>query len=443
MGSEEESNDGSESNDFKYFVEGDTLNDNWDPLGNKENSLLNLVSLRKRVLKLDFEFVEDRDMNHPDLEVGLIFQNVGVFRKTPNASRSTLEPFTQSSTLTSDNINTCRGRGRGRGMAIQLNRDRGRGRTNGPLTGYVVYFKDISTPFGVQHLVILDDEKQPEEKGMVLMAHTPLIGRYASQWPRLTNPLYTEQWSREVPLNKTSKVWSLQATNHHRFNEPSILPTLGRRMIEGKAKRGDAIQFFVEFRYIKGFREWTKDILSRCEHKLVTAQAFCEAWCPSTNTLLTSFGELSISFWDLHTLDGFPINGLVYDEVVPCAKELDGVDETGWRFVPRSCKFLFHAYHLLQESNGSDQFSQVPVDKWIKFWFKRATKYCKPPPCKEKKAVRPKLTHNPSGTFVAHGKWSSAEEALFSKLGLEGSLKRRNVLGSILSVLALHLRPSY
>ncbi|KAL0295966.1 UNVERIFIED_CONTAM: hypothetical protein Sradi_6648700 [Sesamum radiatum] len=168
----------------------------------------------------------------------------------------------------------------------------------------MVYFKDISTPFGVLHLVILDDEKQPEEKGMVLMAHTPLIGRYASQWPRLTNPLYTEQWSREVPLNKTSKVWSLQATNHHRFNEPSILPTLGRRMIEGKAKRGDAIQFFVEFRYIKGFWEWTEDILSRCEHKLVTAQVH--------NSV-------------------FPINGLVYDEVVPCAKELDGVDEMGWR----------------------------------------------------------------------------------------------------------------
>ncbi|KAL0423640.1 UNVERIFIED_CONTAM: hypothetical protein Sradi_0898800 [Sesamum radiatum] len=42
------------------------------------------------------------------------------------------------------------------------------------------------------------------------------------------------------------------------------------------------------------------------------------------------------------------MNGLLYDEVVPCAKELDGVDETGWRFVPHSCKFLLHAYPLLQ-----------------------------------------------------------------------------------------------
>ncbi|KAL0461231.1 UNVERIFIED_CONTAM: hypothetical protein Slati_0010700 [Sesamum latifolium] len=181
------------------------------------------------------------------------------------------------------------------------------------------------------------------------MAHIPLIGRYVRQWLRLTNPLYTEQWSREVPLNKTSKVWSLQATNHRRSNEPSIMPTLGRRIIEGKAKWGDAVQFASEFRYIKGFWEWTEDILSRCEHKLVAAQvydsvyaslftydrnsdvikAFCEAWFPSTNTLLTFFGELSISLWDLHTLAGLSMNGLLYDEVVPCAKERGGVDETG------------------------------------------------------------------------------------------------------------------
>ncbi|KAL0396187.1 UNVERIFIED_CONTAM: hypothetical protein Scaly_0067100 [Sesamum calycinum] len=241
------------------------------------------------------------------------------------------------------------------------------------------------------------------------MAHTPLICRYARQWSRLTNPLYTEQRSREVPLNKTSKVWSLQATNHRHSNEPSILPTLGRRIIEGKAKRGDAVQFAGGFRYIKGYWEWIEDILSRCEHKLLAAQvydsvymslftydinfdiikAFYEAWVPSTNTLLTSFGKLSISLWDLYTLVGLPMNGLLYDEVVLCAKELDGVDETGWRFVPHSCKFLLHAYHLLQGSNGGDQFSQVPADKWIRFWFKRALKYCEPPRVKRKRRFAP------------------------------------------------------
>ncbi|KAL0303253.1 UNVERIFIED_CONTAM: hypothetical protein Sradi_6193400 [Sesamum radiatum] len=50
------------------------------------------------------------------------------------------------------------------------------------------------------------------------------------------NLLYTEQWSREVPLNKTSKVWSLQATNRLCSNELSILPKLGHRITEGKGK---------------------------------------------------------------------------------------------------------------------------------------------------------------------------------------------------------------
>ncbi|KAK4439984.1 hypothetical protein Salat_0333300 [Sesamum alatum] len=66
--------------------------------------------------------------------------------KTPNVARSTVEPFTQSSTLTNDNITTVKGRGRGRdrGITTQSNRGRGRGRgrprgrgrSNGPLTGY-------------------------------------------------------------------------------------------------------------------------------------------------------------------------------------------------------------------------------------------------------------------------------------------------------------------
>ncbi|KAK4411835.1 hypothetical protein Sango_0256500 [Sesamum angolense] len=107
-------------------------------------------------------------------------------------------------------------------------------------------------------------------------------------------------------------------------------------------------------------------------------KAFYEAWCPSTNTLLTSFGELSISLWDLHTLVGLPMNGLMYDEVVPSAKELDGVDKMGRRFVRHSYKSLLHAYNLLQ-TNSND------------------------------------------------------EEALFSKLGIEGSLKEETLLVTCLA----------
>ncbi|KAL0463332.1 UNVERIFIED_CONTAM: hypothetical protein Slati_0220800 [Sesamum latifolium] len=133
-----------------------------------------------------------------------------------------------------------------------------------------------------------------------------------------------------------------------------------------------------------------------CEHKPVATQvydsvyaslftydrsydvikAFREACCPSTNTLLTSFGELSISLWDLHTLTGLPMNGLLYDEVVPCAKGLDSVDEINF------LKFL-----LTIRSNFS---------------------------LKE-----------------------SRKEALFCKLGIEGSLKEETFLACWLSTFAL------
>ncbi|KAI3445188.1 hypothetical protein Pfo_001853, partial [Paulownia fortunei] len=101
-------------------------------------------------------------------------------------------------------------------------------------------------------------------------------------------------------------------------------------------KWGDVIQFLGEYHYIKRYWAWTEDILSRYEHNLLAVQiydlvyaslftydsnsdivkVFCEAWCPLTNTLLTSLGELSISLWDLHTLAGLPMIGFLYDKVV-------------------------------------------------------------------------------------------------------------------------------
>ncbi|KAL0410874.1 UNVERIFIED_CONTAM: hypothetical protein Slati_3677100 [Sesamum latifolium] len=109
-----------------------------------------------------------------------------------------------------------------------------------------------------------------------------------------------------------SKVWSLQATNHRLSNEPSILPTLGQRIIKGKSKWGDDVQFTGEFRYIKGFWEWTEDILSRCEQKLVAAQVYDSAYA-----LLFTYDRNS------EVIKAF------CEACRPCAKELDGADETG------------------------------------------------------------------------------------------------------------------
>ena len=73
---------------------------------------------------------------------------------------------------------------------------------------------------------------------------------------------------------------------------------------------------------------------------------FYEHWSPSTNTLYLPNGKESISLWDLNLLGGLPTIGMFYDEVISSAKELLGRDKNGV-FLPRSCRYLFHAYHRL------------------------------------------------------------------------------------------------
>ncbi|KAK4400533.1 hypothetical protein Sango_1159400 [Sesamum angolense] len=196
----------------------------------------------------------------------------------------------------------------------------------------------------------------------MLAIYAPLIGgRNVSLWPRLTNSSHLSKWCQEISLCKNIKAWILRA-NHHEppRHQPSDdfahLCTLGRSIIEGDAKWDVDLRFIREFRYTKGYWEWTEDVLSRCgdrlchikiydavyaslftyDHNSDIVKAFCEAWCPLKNTLVTSAGEMPISLWDLHELAGLPMTDCLYDEVVPSALELTGVDEKRERFIPRS-----------------------------------------------------------------------------------------------------------
>ena len=45
--------------------------------------------------------------------------------------------------------------------------------------------------------------------------------------------------------------------------------------------------------------------------------AFCELWRPSTNTLSTFIGEMSISLCNLQAIAGLPVQGHFCDGVVP------------------------------------------------------------------------------------------------------------------------------
>ncbi|XP_057797554.1 uncharacterized protein LOC131013483 [Salvia miltiorrhiza] len=316
----------------------------------------------------------------------------------------------------------------------------------------MVFFMDVCVS-NQDYLVILDNKEQSTDKGTRLKVHKPLIGHYARRWPRFTNPLHKAMWTREARLTKTTTAWTLEAAHHQPTYEVTPLLTLGRRIAEGNAKWRNDMQFFGEFRYIKGYWEWSEDVLSRFASELRTAgiydpvyaslftydrntevmKAFCEAWCPTTNTLLTLSGELSISLWDLQFLFGLPAIGRLYDEVVPCTKELLGVTQDGSRFVPVSCKYLLHAYHAIGNDNGKAPRCSVTIEEWIKFWSKKKSRYQPPPPRKEKKSVRSKATHNPTGELRAHEPWSSVEKGLFVKLKIDESYWDETYLAAYLA----------
>ncbi|KAJ8440424.1 hypothetical protein Cgig2_017657 [Carnegiea gigantea] len=97
-----------------------------------------------------------------------------------------------------------------------------------------------------------------------------------------------------------------------------------------------------EFSYTPLYWEWLEDVLTRCKDLLVInhlfdalyaslfiydkcsniVRAICEYWCPETNSLHTSKGEVPISLLDIYGFLGLLLSGFLYDEVVPPSKEL-------------------------------------------------------------------------------------------------------------------------
>ena len=170
----------------------------------------------------------------------------------------------------------------------------------------------------------------------------------------------------------------MTAKNQEKFT------TLGSRIISGDAIWGQSFQILGEFTYIPKYWEWAEDVRFRChkyldEINILNAvyaslytydrdkdiiRAFCENWCPATNTLHLASGEASISLLDLHRLGGLPFYGLFYDEVILCAAELTSSGDKG-RFFPKCCEHLFVAYHFLGEKKHFD--SWVLMEDWINF----------------------------------------------------------------------------
>ena len=141
-----------------------------------------------------------------------------------------------------------------------------------------------------------------------------------------------------------------------------------------------------------------------------------------------------MSLWDLRLLGGLPVVGSIYEEVIPSASELTGVDKkTNTTFVPHSCEFLFSAYHHLRKRKGKN--SQVSIDEWIQFWFIGDTKYefKKPRVRKYKSVIRPKSTKNPTGNLDKPRQRTSSEEAIFGNLGIKSAFRDQTHLAAFLS----------
>ncbi|TYK00336.1 hypothetical protein E5676_scaffold1923G00140 [Cucumis melo var. makuwa] len=232
--------------------------------------------------------------------------------------------------------------------------------------GTMVYFTERFLS-GVRHLVILSDRNQPKEDGLSLIVEKPWAGAFVDHWPRLTNNSVLPRLSVEVPLFEGKSAWVLQSSIHNEAHNSSRALTLGQRLIEGQTRWGIVTKVPGEFCFTDCYWEWLELVVGRNTRLLystrlygtVTAslytydcnsdvvRAFCEAWCPSTNTLHIMAGELSISLWDLWSFGGLPIKGDFYEERIPSFKELTSTSRDKTKCLPTTCQYLFQAYYSI------------------------------------------------------------------------------------------------
>ncbi|TYK19639.1 hypothetical protein E5676_scaffold242G00260 [Cucumis melo var. makuwa] len=289
----------------------------------------------------------------------------------------------------------------------------------------MVYFTERFLS-GVRHLVILSDRNQPREDGLSLIVEKLWAGAFADHWPRLDNNSVLPRLSVEVPLSEGKSAWVLQSSIHNEAPNSGRALTLGQRLIEGQTRWGTVTKVPGEFCFTDCYWEWLELVVGRNTrllysthlYSVVTAslytydrnsdvvRAFCEAWCPSTNTLHTMAGELSISLWDLWSFRGLPIKGDFYEEMIPSFKELTSTSRDKTKCLPTACQYLFQAYYSIvctqrnDRSASSKNDSQVTIGSWISFWYLGSRSYDKPTTRKQKKVSRSKSTQNPDGSKI-------------------------------------------
>ena len=178
----------------------------------------------------------------------------------------------------------------------------------------MVLFRDLSSS-KKKHLLILMNESKLEKNGIKLLIHKPLTGSFADGLPKLGDFPILSNWTLAVTRGNDSRVFLRSALHNISPSHSKKFSTLGCRNISGKARWGSTLKIYGEFTFMTNYWEWLEDVLSRshkilkdaCIYKAVYAslftydrnsdifRAFCEAWCPQTNSLHISIGELSAS----------------------------------------------------------------------------------------------------------------------------------------------------
>ncbi|OMO71575.1 hypothetical protein COLO4_28174 [Corchorus olitorius] len=282
--------------------------------------------------------------------------------------------------------------------------------------------------------------------------HTSTTSDHAKIWRSDSTSLYhLSNWALEekdevIPLSNPSvkkglfkPILKLQASHHQNDLKPPYFVTLGHRICrrevcwDGFNSRGDFVAS-------PGYWEWVELILWRNNRTLKQAgvydsvmaslfvydrdismgEALCEAWCPATNTFLSSRGEASISLWDLKMLGGLPIIGEFYYEVVPSFEEITGTSEqsrhisSSTSIIPSSCQTLFRAYHLIRCRLAPDslRYHRISISDWVSFWFRGRCRYNDP---FDFITVRGKPTalRCPNGLVNNHPRTKDEDELLF------------------------------
>lgn len=221
----------------------------------------------------------------------------------------------------------------------------------------MVLLKEFQRDFRLL-LSVVDKEGDDPRSGNCFQIYRSLRRPKANQTPVIESSSFPSKFSIRVEKGAEdgSVGYFLQSTYHDKSSLLSEFPVLGHRIISGQSRWGPNMILYGDFGYIPLFWEWTEHVLSCFEARLRrcalyeavyaslysyscdvhVVRAFCESWCPTTNTLHTISGEMSISLWDLHKLGGLPINGKIYDETIRCLQAFEHRDKQNLRTMPSS-----------------------------------------------------------------------------------------------------------